>query len=78
LVEKFAAGSKVKVRAKGADGKVKDRDVKLIKEAYGTTDEIGPEELARVCQQQPDYLLIGTGPKGEADLTAEGKKWLRS
>jgi glucokinase len=61
-----------------ADGKVKDRDLKLIKEAYGTTDEIGPEELAKVCQEQPDYLLIGTGPKGEADVTAEGKKWLRT
>jgi glucokinase len=61
-----------------ANGKIRKRDLKLIKETYGGTDEIGPEELARVCRESPDYLIIGTGHRGEAAPTTEGRKWLRT
>jgi len=44
---------------------------------YGTSHNIGPEELAKVCKGAPEVLVIGTGQQGAAGLTEEGAKFLR-
>jgi len=60
-----------------AGGKVRKRDVARAKRDYGTVHDIGPGELKAVCKGQVDVLILGTGHKGEAGLTAEGEKFLR-
>jgi glucokinase len=60
-----------------ADGKVKKRDKEAVKELYGTSHKIGPEELRKVCKGEPEILFVGTGQGGAARLTVEGQKFLR-
>lgn len=59
------------------DGKVKVRNTNAIKKRYGTSHEIGPEELKSICKEGTEVLVIGTGQHGEAALTAEGSAYLR-
>ena len=60
-----------------ADGEVKKRKKKLAKRVYGTSHRIGPEELAKLCQDPPDVLIIGAGQSALAELTDEGAEFLR-
>jgi glucokinase len=60
-----------------ANGKVKKRKKKRVKELYGTSHKIGPEELRKVCKGDPELLIIGTGQQGAAVLTREGERYLR-
>lgn len=60
------------------DGKVKKRDKAAIKEQYGTSHKIGPEELGRVCKGNPEILIIGAGHTGLCALTHDGEEFLRS
>ena len=58
------------------DGKVKRRDKKAVKEQYGTSHKIGPEELEKACKGHPELVVIGTGQTGMAALTPEGEAFL--
>ena len=60
------------------DGKVKKRDKKAVKQLYGTSHKIGPEELEKVCKGTPEVLVIGMGNSGMTTLTAEGEEYLRN
>lgn len=60
-----------------AGGRVKKRKKKLAKRPYGTSHKIGPDELARVCEGDPEVLFIGTGQSGLVELTDEGAAYLR-
>ena len=59
-----------------ADGQVKKRKKKLAKAVYGTSHQIGPDELERVCRGGPEMVFIGTGQQGVTELTPEGKRYL--
>lgn len=60
-----------------ADGRVKKRKKKLAKRAYGTSHKIGPDELAKVCEGDPQAVFLGTGQYGVAELTDDGERFLR-
>ena len=60
-----------------ANGEIKKRKKALAKEIYGTSHKIGPKELEAVCKDDPEILFIGTGQSGLAELTAEGREFLR-
>ncbi len=59
------------------DGTVRIRNKAAIKKRYGTSHQIGPEELKKICKDHTDVMIIGTGQHGEAALTAEGAAFLR-
>jgi glucokinase len=60
-----------------ADGRIKERDKSKAYKAYGSSHDIGREELDSVCGGSPDILIVGTGHKGQAAVTAEGEAFLR-
>ena len=60
-----------------AGGKVKKRKKKAVKEKYGTSHKIGPEELEKVLKGTPETLVIGTGYEGAVELTKAGKALLK-
>ncbi len=59
------------------DGTVKKRNRAQARQKYGTSHEIGPDELKKVCKGGTDILVIGTGQSGQASMTAEGKEYLQ-
>jgi glucokinase len=61
-----------------ADGKVKKRRKRIVREMYGSSRKIGPEELQKVLKGQPDTLVIGTGYKNKVTLTPEAEDFLRT
>jgi glucokinase len=61
-----------------SDGRVKKRDRKDVKEKYGTSHKVGPEELKKVCKKGPELLVVATGFQGEMTITREGRQFLRS
>jgi len=60
-----------------ADGEIKKRKKAEVKAKYGTSHQIGAEELEKVCKGGPEVLIIGTGYDGHAELTSDGEKFLR-
>ncbi|MBI5724708.1 MAG: ROK family protein [Planctomycetes bacterium] len=60
-----------------ADGRIKARNKTGVQKRYGTSHEIGPEEVKKICKKNPEILIIGTGQKGMAGFTAEGQEMLR-
>lgn len=60
-----------------ADGKARTRNKKPVKKEYGTSHQVGPEELQKVCKGDPEILVIGTGQQGAASLTEPGQDFLR-
>lgn len=60
-----------------ADGEVTRRDKKPAKRRCGTSHCIGAEELEALCADRPDRLFIGTGQNGAAELTDDGREYLR-
>ena len=60
-----------------ADGRVRERDTALAKKRYGSSHKIGPAELETLCQDGPEVVFIGTGQSGLAELTDEGRQFLR-
>jgi len=59
------------------NGKVKKRKKELARKLYGSSHRIGPKELERVCQGGPEIVFIGTGQSGLAELTEDGRRYLR-
>jgi hypothetical protein len=60
-----------------SSGEIKKRKKKLAKEVYGTSHNIGPDELKKICKGHPEKVFIGTGQSGAAELTREGDEYLR-
>lgn len=58
------------------NGEVKKRKKSLAKEIYGSSHKIGPNELKYLCNKKTEYLFLGIGQNGVAELTAEGKRYL--
>ena len=58
-----------------ADGEVKKR--KKVKAEHGTSHTVGVVELQKVCDREPDVLVIGTGYDDLAELTDEGRAFLQ-
>lgn len=60
-----------------ADGSVKKRKKRLAKTAYGSGHVVGPDELERVCEGDPEVLVVGSGYGGALRVCPEGVKWLQ-
>ena len=58
--------------------KVKKRRKRIVRQMYGSSRKIGPEELQKVLKGQPDTLVIGTGYKNKVTLTTEAEDFLRT
>lgn len=59
------------------NGKVENRKKSLARNLYGSSHRIGPKELEEVCKGGPEVLFIGTGQSGLAELTEDGRQYLR-
>ncbi len=59
------------------DGKIKRRNKQAAKAAYGTSHEIGPDEVKKVLKGDVGILVLGTGQQGQAALTAEAEHLLQ-
>ncbi len=57
-------------------GEVRRR--RLDQEGYGASHKIGPAELERICRGNPKKVFVGTGQSGAAELTPEGREYLRA
>lgn len=58
------------------DGQVKKRDLDKAQRRYGNFQTVGSEELEKLCKGGPEVLLVGTGGKGQFELTADGQRYL--
>ncbi len=61
----------------GVDGKVAKRDKQVAETLYGSSHQIGPGELKKLCKGNPEVVVIGTGQAGMASLSPEGETLLR-
>jgi glucokinase len=59
-----------------ASGKVKKRRKADIKELYGTTHKVGPEEVQKLVKGRPGVLVVGTGAEGKVEVAADARKIL--
>lgn len=59
------------------NGAITKRKKALAREAYGTSHKIGPSELKKVCQGHPKVIFVGVGHSGQAELTEEGRQFLK-
>jgi len=59
------------------DGKIKRRNKAAAKKVYGSSHEIGPEELSKLLKGDPDLVVVGMGQKGQAALTTESEHILQ-
>jgi glucokinase len=58
------------------DGQVKKRDLGKLQQRYGNVHRVGWKELERLCKGGPEVLLVGTGIKGQLELSEDGQRFL--
>lgn len=61
-----------------ASGQVKVRKKRAVKELYGTSHVVGPEELEKVCKGDPAVLIVASGYAGAVRLAPESESFLES
>jgi len=61
-----------------ADASVRKRNKAPVKQRYGTSHIIAPEELEKVCKGDPKTLIVGLGQDSMAEVNHEGQEFLRS
>ena len=59
------------------DGTIKKRKKKLAKELYGTSHQLGPKELKKLCKKKPEIIIVGSGQQGALSLTKKGEAFLK-
>ncbi len=59
------------------DGTVKKRKKSLIKQSYGDSHTVGPEELEKVCRGGPEIVFVGTGESNHLALNEDAERFLR-
>jgi len=57
-------------------GKLKNRNMRLARELFGTAHKVGPEELKILCTKETEIIFIGSGQEGCFEVTNEGKEFL--
>lgn len=60
-----------------ANGTVKKRKKKRVKERHGTSHVIDAEELALLAEGTPAQVIVGTGLYGAAGVSEDGAQYLQ-
>ena len=60
-----------------ANGKVKTRDKELARQHHGSSHQLGPKELRKVCKGGPEVIFIGSGMSGGLQLTEDAQDFLK-
>lgn len=58
-------------------GEVIPRDLDMLHDRYGTGHVTAPEEVDRLLEEKPDYLVVGTGQSGVLKVTGDLKEAAR-
>ena len=60
-----------------ADGKIKKRSKKLIKESSANKNQLSTEEIEKICRKQPQLLIIASTSSSGISLNPQAKAYLK-